>query len=164
MSTVPAFPPNHTAIIQPTTCKLCGKRFTQPPGVDLTRTTDERTNGFISQLVTHLTERHPQDAKSAMVLGAEYAGMLKMSYFNMSGNVEEQREKLRKKIHRITRRVYVPDDKIDARVREVFGRYFTVEELARMFERDELGSAVVELLRRMRDVLTESVSVDPTKA
>lgn len=145
-----------TEIVVPINCRLCSRKFTPPAGVDLSETPDQRTAKFVMKLSTHLRESHPNEFKAAAIAGQEYGGMLMMKFFGVNAGVLNQVEQTRWRIHQATRAVQVSDDRIAIRVTELFAKTHTEAELRESFSGDGLGMAVVNLLREMRDVLTEA--------
>jgi hypothetical protein len=145
-----------SSIIQPVRCKQCGKEFARHGPLDLTKTENERTHSFIQVLLAHLQERHPEFAQAGVLLGREYAGMLHLMNFDISGQVHEQREYLRLKVHTITRRIYVEQERLEERVHEMLTQFQTTEEIERSMNAGGIGRAMVELMRNLRDVIMEA--------
>jgi len=143
-------------IVVPINCRLCNRRFTPPPGVDLGDTPDARTARFVMRLSTHLRETHPNEFKAAAIQGQEYGGMLMLRYFGVNGEVRHQADQTRWKIHQATAAIRVSDERIVARVTELFAATHTEAELRATFTGNGLGMKVVKLLQEMRDTITEA--------
>ena len=148
--------PPKTVVIRPTRCKQCGRVFQSHGPLDLTKTENERTHSFIQVLLAHLRDCHPEFAQAGVLLGREYSGMLHLMNFDISGDVQEQREYLRLKVHTITRRVYVEEERLTERVREMLTAFQTTAEIEHSMSASGIGQAIVELLLNLRDVLMEA--------
>lgn len=152
-------------LVIPIVCRECKQNFTQPAGTDLAEKPTVRTAKFVNRLMMHLQERHPNIAAKCGALGNQYAGMLMLLHFDLSGDVRAQADQVRWQINRQTRAVEVQDRRIEERVRAIFAKRFTVDELEYIFDGQAapgasinagLGRELVELLKEMRDNITEA--------
>lgn len=144
-------------IIVPITCHLCKLKFTPPAGVDLSDTPDRRAAKFVTKLSAHIRERHPQQFQAAALQGQEYGGMLMLRFFAINGNeIVQQLDQTRWKIHQATRAVIVSDERITRRAVELFSPTHTEDEIKRAFAAGGLGLKIVDLLKEMRDTITEA--------
>jgi hypothetical protein len=145
-----------TNIQTPIVCKICGKGFPVPPGVILDTTkANERLAGFVQKLAVHLKERHRDQQLNAAMAGAELTGMLTLMNFDLSGEIETQRDFLRWRIHNATTRARVTNERIEQRSREILASYFTAEEIDERM-RAGIGRDICRALGDLRDVLTEA--------
>lgn len=152
--------PSPAQIEMPVRCKLCKRKFKPPAGVVLGESPGETTAKFIQLLFVHLAENHPQHSQIASIHGTEYSGMLMLTNFDVSPTVEKQRDFLRWKINTLTRRSFVSDERIKARVLAMFAESFSQEEINQAMKPGELGSKIENLLREMRDSLIEKNRYD----
>jgi hypothetical protein len=143
-------------IVVPINCRLCSRKFTPPAGVDLGESPDQRTAKFVMKLSTHLRESHPNEFKAAAISGQEYGGMLMMKFFGVNADVLKQCDQTRWKIHQATRAIFINDERIAARVTELFSSSHTEAEMRAAFTGEGLGLKVVKLLREMLAIVTEA--------
>ena len=145
-----------TSILTPIVCKICGKNFPVPAGLILDTTkANERLAGFVQKLAVHLKERHQDQQLNAAMAGAELTGMLTLMNFDLSGEIETQRDFLRWRIHNATTRARITDERIDQRARQILAGYFTADEIDERM-REGIGRDICRALGDMRDVLTEA--------
>lgn len=145
-----------TTIHTPVVCRLCGKNFPVPAGVILdTAKANERLAGFVQKLAVHLKERHQEHQLNAAMAGAELTGMLTLMNFDLSGEIETQRDFLRWRVHNATTRAEISDERIYQRVRELLAGHHTFVEIE-VSMREGIGRDICRALGDMRDVLTEA--------
>jgi hypothetical protein len=170
-----------TKAARPFMCKLCGKTF----ATDLLKTATtiganpqaklQQINAILAAPMKHLQKAHSYQLSWAQVMGGEYAGLLAMNFFDCDADiVEQQRDYARWKIHTLTARVAVTDERIAERLYQTAFEFFKCvhvrhqsagPEDPRVIERatletkiwieSPLALAILETMKTMRDVLQE---------
>lgn len=160
-------------IVRPTLCRLCGHEFkgnslaTAAVVGNNPHAKIQQIQALISPLMKHLTKKHPEQLKWAQMMGGEWGGLLSINFFQCDEPaIEQSRDSTRWKIHQMTRRVVITDERIEERLRlavltaitdaggdQVYGDQH--EEYADDFMKGAIARKIVETMRHMRDVLEE---------
>jgi hypothetical protein len=171
-----------TKAARPFTCRLCGKVF----ATDLLKTATiiganpqaklQQINAILADPMKHLQRKHSYQLSWAQLMGGEYAGLLAMGFFECDAEVvEQQRDYARWKIHTLTTRVAITDERIAERLyKTVFNLATDIHALGARSESPEdprviervtaetelwmkspLALAILETMKTMRDVLQE---------
>lgn len=161
-----------TVILRPTVCRICGHEF---KGDSLKSATIignnpqarmQQIQALLSPLMKHLQKKHPEQLQWTQLQGGEYAGLLALNLIQCDEpEIERQRDQTRWKIHQMTRRVAITDERIEERLKLA---YLTAlaEELKMPVEELNPASAdpmmtlpsarhILRTMREMRDVLEE---------
>lgn len=162
------------AVHLPTMCRLCGHQFPSDPlrSAALLNANPqaklEQIRAIISPLMKHLNNKHPRELAWTQELGGEYAGLLAINLFQSSEPlIEAQRDYTRWKIHTMTTRARVTNERIAERLAEAFATHMReashqtatpeqVEAAARHWMKGTLARAVLNMVEAMRDVLEEN--------
>jgi len=167
---------------RPFMCKLCGKTFP----TDLLKTATliganpqaklQQINAILAAPMKHLQKAHGYELSWAQVMGGEYAGLLAMNFFQCDAEiVEQQRDYARWKIHTLTTRVAITDERITERIYQTYFEYWktgrnvvnanpaepelNIEQRATVateeWMKSPLALAILETMKTMRDVLQE---------
>jgi hypothetical protein len=161
-----------TVILRPTVCRICGHEF---KGDSLKSATIignnpqarmQQIQALLSPLMKHLQKKHPEQLQWTQLQGGEYAGLLALNLIQCDEpEIERQRDQTRWKIHQMTRRVAITDERIEERLKLA---YLTAlaEELKMPVGELNPASAdpmmtlpsarhILRTMREMRDVLEE---------
>lgn len=113
-----------SVVLRPTKCKICGHEF---PGNSLNtaaivgdnpKAKLQQIQALISPMMKHLTKKHPQQVQWAQMMGGEWGGLLMLNLIQCDEpTIERQRDETRWKIHQMTRRVQITDERIEERLR-----------------------------------------------
>jgi hypothetical protein len=165
---------------RPLRCKICGKMFETDPLKTATliganpQAKLQQINAILAEPMKHLQKKHAYHLGWAQLMGGEYGGMLALNFFDCDAEiVEKQRDYARWKVHTLTRRAHVTDERIVERLTKTFSDFVT--ELHAGYARDlndptimervkvetevwmasKLALAILAMIRDMRDVLQE---------
>ena len=172
MSTQKPSPLEHNVILRPTTCRICGHQF---PGNSLStaaivgenpQAKIQQVQALISPLMKHLQKKHPQQLQWAQMNGGEWAGVLSINFFQCDEPaIEKSRDEARWKIHQLTRRVAITDERIEERLRLAYLTAVAADAgvdpatLPANFVDDMMQTPsaieILKTMRQMRDVLEE---------
>ncbi len=133
----------------------------------------QHIHAILSPLMKHLTQKHQAELQWTQLMGGEYAGLLAMNFFETHApQVEAQRDYARWKIHTLTRRSHVTDQRIAEKLRAVYSQNFyrlteeappdtpqrtrgELEQFIDLWMETPFAQALAQMIRDMRDVLTE---------
>ena len=172
MSTTQPSPLDQNVILRPTACRICGKKF---PGNSLStaaiigenpQAKIQQVQALISPLMKHLGQKHPQQLQWAQMSGGEWGGLLSLNFFTCDEPVIERgRDETRWKIHQMTQRVAITDERIEERLRLAYLTAMAheadvpVESIPAATADDLMKTAsavqILRTMREMRDVLQE---------
>ncbi len=129
--------------IHVTTCKHCDDRFGSVAAPIIGQPPSAKYMVFMQGLMKHLADKHPQVANDMLHGQGLFGTMLCLDQFNTDDDgLVEQRDQTRHWVHNRTRRVRISDA--------------TIEEKVLLLALDaEKQSAVIQLIKTMRDVLEE---------
>ena len=111
---------------------------------------EERQARKVETLAHHLHACNPKALMSAVMAGASLQGILIASSFELDDALQTSLLTTQAAIHEMTRRVRLPDESIEVRVRQ-------------MKLPPDVEPKVVEVMRQMRDILTGQYA-EPTPA
>lgn len=172
MSTTQPSPLEHNIILRPTACRICGKEF---PGKSLAtaailgdnpQAKIQQVSALISPLMKHLGQKHPEQLRWAQMSGGEWGGLLSLNFFTCDEPlVERSRDETRWKIHQMTTRVAVTDERIEERLRLAYLTAMAHEvdvpvdqippAMADELMKTPSAIQILKTMREMRDVLQE---------
>lgn len=139
-------------------CRHCNAAFAPPslpvsaamqgtpaPGGKMTlnpSAAQQALQAALQSLWLHLQQHHQPIAIHAMLQGEQLKGVLVLHNFKLNDELTQEGDRIRHAVHRATRAVNVPDDKIAAQVASLGLEAAT-------------AARVEAMMRQMRDVLTE---------
>jgi hypothetical protein len=161
-----------TVILRPTVCRICGHEF---KGDSLKSATIignnpqarmQQIQALLSPLMKHLQKKHPEQLQWTQLQGGEYAGLLALNLIQCDEpEIERQRDQTRWKIHQMTRRVAITDERIAERLKLAYLAAMAkeagvpIDAIAPTMADDIMNTpAAIEIartMREMRDVLEE---------
>jgi hypothetical protein len=160
-----------------TKCKLCGHVFPSNPlhAATLVGANPQakmaQIQALLAPMMKHLQKKHPAELQWSQLLGGECAGMMALRFFeNHEPTTEQQQDFTRWKIHTLTKRAVVTNERIIERlattVRKTFAKTSAelppelIEDQVETFMNGPLAHAIVETMQHMRDVLQEEGRYD----
>jgi hypothetical protein len=165
-------PLEHNVILRPTTCRICGHEF-QGNSLSTAAVLGEnqaakiqQVQALISPLMKHLQKKHPQQLQWAQMMGGEWGGLLSINFFQCDEpSIERSRDETRWKIHQLTRRVAITDERIEERLRLAYLIAIAKDagvplqdvspSLADDIMRSSTALEILRTMREMRDVMEE---------
>jgi hypothetical protein len=159
-----------SSIVAHSTCRLCGKTFLPPADPIVLNDPTPAWAKFVGTLTTHLAQKHKRELQTAQIQAGEYAGVLSLLNFDTpDAEMQKHFDYVRWKVHNVTTRARVSDERITERVQKIFDSLWDAGVRDAITDaptpadcRDNLTSsiestraAVVCLLAEMRDVIEE---------